>query len=180
MVDKLNSQIQQFLTDVWCYFPTLVMCVTHTQSYRHRAGTHTCTVREHRGCRTFSVACFNSSKMNDLYVECNFILLCLENKGWREWVTRSLQSLQSIQGKYIHRLYLTSTPPSHSSLRFVIFPFHSLCKSVFQRSPSLVCTQQHNRELWGPPHHKAHDEVTPKSAGWLHTFNKSTGWVWWT
>lgn len=38
-------------------------------------------VRQHRGCRKFSVS---------VYVECNFIVVCLANKGWREWIIRCL------------------------------------------------------------------------------------------
>ena len=124
------------------------------------------------------MACFNSGKINDFYVECNFVLLCLENKGWREWVIRCLWSLlsngkiyssnqkhpatcrQTVLSSLILPIHvITSASPLHLSHHFIISLFHSLCQSGFECLPSLVCTHQPSRELRGLPHQQVHHEV---------------------
>lgn len=166
--------------------------IIYTTSGHTRKGTGTEQAHIHVHCRNGSMACFNYSKMemNDLYVKSNFVPLCLENEGWRKRVTRCFWSLLSIQGKYInlietscallsnHSLNSHMTHPCHdlySSLTFIT-PFRNVSfplprQWMFQGLPSLVCNNQHSRELWGLPHQKVQDELyaqclTPKSAEW--------------
>lgn len=118
-----------------CWFNNCRCCNTTSVPGTVLKGTGTeqahAHVHNHGGGRQFAAACFSSGMMNDSYVECNFALLCPENKGWREWVIRSLRSLLSVRGKYIHLIGTScSLLSNHSLISHTTHPCHNLRSSL--------------------------------------------------
>lgn len=95
------------------------------------------------------------TKWYSLYVKCNFMVLCMEKRGWSEWVIRCLWSLLLNPGKCIYLIETTCPVLWNLSYPHTVHPWHNLLSSI--PFITLFC----NLSFWLPLSASAHTVLTP-------------------